>query len=269
MIITNTLSLRQRFKVSYWKRQSDSNNTIVFVHGFGSSKEHFRYAFNSPLFKNFTIVASDLIGFGQSSGPEDFDYSIKEQASIILELLDILGTETFHLCGHSMGGLVAMKMVELEPKRVLSFINLEGNLTIDDCTFSGRVVESTLEEFASEGRSKLEKEFSDAGRDDPSMGEYTETFCMASTAALYKSAYHTVEDSSTPLIEKFLRIKNACYVYGEKNRGMFPSEKLLRASEVPIFYIERSGHSMAIENPHQLYGVMRTFIDRISPNNFP
>jgi pimeloyl-ACP methyl ester carboxylesterase len=164
-----------------------------------------------------------------------------------------------------MGGLVAMNIAELEPQRVLSFIDLEGNLTIEDCSFTVKVAGNTLEEFAHTGKVKLEKEFREAGMNDQTMSEYADTFNMASTAALYKSACHTVEDSSTPLIEKLVRIKNACYIYGEKNRGIYPGENLLYASGVPIFYIEKAGHTMAIENPKQLYGVMRTFIERLSP----
>jgi Predicted hydrolases or acyltransferases (alpha/beta hydrolase superfamily) len=264
MTITKTVNLNKNFNIAYWERQSDSGNTIVFIHGFGSAKEHFRYAFSSPSLEDFTLIALDLIGFGQSRGPDEFGYTMNDQASIVLEFLDNLGTETFHLCGHSMGGLVAMNIAELEPLRVLSFIDLEGNLTIEDCSFTGKVAGNTLEEFAHTGKWKLEKEFREAGINDPTMSEYADTFCMASTVALYKSACHTVEDSSTPLIEKLVRIKNVCYIYGENNRGIYPGENLLYGSGVPIFYIDKAGHTMAIENPKQLYNVIRTFIDRLS-----
>jgi pimeloyl-ACP methyl ester carboxylesterase len=266
MTTTKTVNLNKNFNVAYWKRPSESGDTVVFIHGFGSAKEHFRYAFGSPSLEDFTLIALDLIGFGQSRGPDEFGYTMKDQASIILELLDDVGTETFHLCGHSMGGLVAMNIAEQEPQRVLSFIDLEGNLTIEDCSFTGKVAGNTLEEFAHTGKWKLEKEFRDAGINDPTMSEYADTFGMASTAALYKSACHTVEDSSTPLIEKLVRIKNVCYIYGEKNRGIYPGENLLNASGVPVFYIDKAGHTMAIENPNQLYSVMKTFIDQLSPH---
>jgi pimeloyl-ACP methyl ester carboxylesterase len=265
MTITQTVHLNKNFTIAYWKRHSESGDTIVFIHGFGSAKEHFRYAFNSPSLENFTLIALDLVGFGQSKGPDEFGYTMKDQALIVLELLDHLGTVTFHLCGHSMGGLVAMNIAELEPQRVISFIDMEGNLTLEDCSFTGKVVGSTFEEFADTGRRKLEKDFRDSGIEDPSMSEYADSFSMASTAALYKSAYHTVEDSSKQLIDKFRRIKNACYIYGKKNRGIFPSENFLHAAGVPIFYIEQAGHTMAIDNPQQLYSVIKTFIDRLSP----
>jgi pimeloyl-ACP methyl ester carboxylesterase len=260
-IVKKTPSLHGNFTLAHWKRPSDSNINIVFIHGFGSAKEHFRYAFNSPLLEGFTLLAVDLVGFGQSRGPNEFEYTMKEQSTIVLELLDNLEIYDFHLCGHSMGGLVAIKIAELAPHGVSSLIDLEGNLTLEDCFTSGKVARSTFVEFAEKERCNLEKEFKDAGINDPTMSEYANTFAKASTVALYKSACHTVEESSTPLVKRLLQIKNVCYIYGEKNKGIYPAEHLLQATGVPIFYIEDGGHSMATENPKQLYNIIRSFIN--------
>lgn len=263
--MANTINLKASFNLAYWERSSDVGSPIVFIHGFGSAKEHFRYAFDSPALEKFHLLAVDLIGFGQSTGPDDFSYSMKEQAMIVIELLDHLEIRNCHLCGHSMGGLIVMEIAELEPQRILSLIVLEGNLTPEDCFITGLISESTLDEFAEKGRQKLEKDFKDVGADDPALDEFTGSFAQASTVALYKSAHHTVEESSTPLVERLSKIPNVCYVYGEKNRGVYPGEKLLHNAGVPVFYIEDAGHSMAVENPKQLYSEIRAFIDGLSP----
>jgi pimeloyl-ACP methyl ester carboxylesterase len=258
-----TLDLPNSVKISYIERQGDKDTAIVFIHGFGSSKEHFRYAFSSSSLEDFTLIAFDLIGFGQSAKPDEFGYSMTDQASIVVELLNTLKIDSFHLCGHSMGGLVGASILELEPQRVLSFIDLEGNLTIEDCFISGRIANSTFKEFNDSGRVKIEKQFNEAAAQDLSMKEYVGTFGMASSLALYKSACHTIAESKTPIVEKLIRFKNVCYIYGEKNRGLFPGEKRLQASGIPIYYIENAGHSMAIENPERLFRVIRVFIDNI------
>lgn len=163
-----------------------------------------------------------------------------------------------------MGGLVAMKMAELEPERIISLIDMEGNLTPEDCFFSGRIAELTYEEFEKSGRRKFEEDLREAGLEDSAKSEYFETFSMALTIALYKSASHTVADSSTLLVDRLSRIKNACYIYGERNRGVYPGEKLLREKGVPLFYIEGSGHSMATDNPEELYRVISSFIEGLA-----
>ncbi|RPI04954.1 MAG: alpha/beta hydrolase [Ignavibacteriae bacterium] len=264
-----TVSLHKNFTIACLKRESESGSTIVFLHGFGSSKEHFRYAFSSPSLDPFTLIAPDLIGFGQSRGPDDFGYSMIDQASIILEFLDHAGIGDFHLCAHSMGGLVGMHIAELEPQRVLSFVDLEGNLTREDYFFTGKVASGTFEEFEARGKQKFEKELREAGTHDPAMSEYADTFSSVSAAALYKSACHALDELSTPLIVKLLRIKNACYIYGDKNIGIYPGEKLLLAAGFPVFYIEHSGHAMAVENPGHLYSLIRNFIDRCSSHEVP
>jgi pimeloyl-ACP methyl ester carboxylesterase len=259
--IHTTIHLHGNFDIACTRRPSDDGDTVVFIHGFGSAKEHFRYAFDSPFLENYTLITLDLVGFGQSLGPEGFGYSMKDQATIVLETLDQLETETFHLCAHSMGGLIAMNMAEMEPRRVLSLIDMEGNLTPEDCFISGKVAGIPFEEFAENGRRKLENEFRNAGLEDQAMLEYVNTFAVASTVALYRSACHTVEESSTPLVERLSRIRNVCFIYGERNKGIYPGENLLRAAGVPIFYIEGAGHSMATENPKQLYSVILSFIE--------
>jgi pimeloyl-ACP methyl ester carboxylesterase len=237
-------------------RRAGGTAPIVFVHGFGSAKEHFRYAFDSIHLEEYPLIAMDLVGFGRSRGPDGFGFSMEEQARVVFRVLERLEVGSFHLCAHSMGALAAMSMAERQPKRILSLVDMEGNLTPEDCTISGRVAGLTIEEFAGDGRKKLEETLRKAGQEDPSMSEYAETFAMASTAALYKSAVHTVADASTPLVERLSRVKNACFIYGEKNRGVYPGEELLRAAGVPIFYVEGAGHSMATENPGQLFEVM-------------
>jgi pimeloyl-ACP methyl ester carboxylesterase len=260
-----TIDLPGGFEIAVRLRRGDGDESIVFIHGFGSAKEHFRRAFDSPPLAGYTLIAVDLVGFGRSRGPERFDYTMAEQARVALQVLDRLDVRTFHLCAHSMGGLVAMRLAEQEPERALSLIDMEGNLTPEDCFFSGRVAGFTSQEFAEKGKRKIESKLREAGREDASIREHAETFAMASTDALYKSAVHMVADSSAPQVEMLSQIKNACYIYGERNRGVYPAEKLLKAAGIPIFYIEDAGHSMATENPDQLYRVIGDFINDVRP----
>ena len=49
--------------------------------------------------------------------------------------------DRFHLIGHSMGGLTALILGDEHPGRVSSFINIEGNVSPEDCFLSRQVVE--------------------------------------------------------------------------------------------------------------------------------
>lgn len=251
--------------LAYRLRRANRPDALVFIHGFGANKEHFRYAFTSAPLRDFTLIAIDLAGFGSSAAPPGFSFTMQAQALLVLKLLDILHINNFHLCGHSMGGLVVMNMAEQAPERTLSLVNLEGNLTPEDCFLSGKVAAMSYPEFTAHGRSDLERRFRLAGLKDPVMREYADTFAAANSQALYKSALHTVHDSAAPLLDRLGSIKNSCYIYGDKNRNLFPAEKLLHDSGVPVFYIENAGHAMALENPLQLFATIRQFIDSKHP----
>ena len=185
---------------------------------------------------------------------------MKAQAEVLLRALDHLEVERCHIVAHSMGGLVAMEAVAIEPARFLSFVDLEGNLTPEDCFFSGKVAAQPFERFAEGGRRGFQASLSRAGRDDPGMREYAGTFARAATDALHRSAVHTVADSTGPLVDRLASIANACYVYGAKNRGLFPGEKLLADAGVPVFWVAGAGHAMAFETPDALYRLIGDFL---------
>lgn len=57
-----------------------------------------------------------------------------------LAMLDRFGFDRFHLIGHSMGGLTALMLAQRCPERVLSFVDIEGNIAPEDCFLSRQIV---------------------------------------------------------------------------------------------------------------------------------
>lgn len=66
-------------------------------------------------------IAPDLPGFGDSE-PRVADYSARGHADSTLNLLDRLDVDRFHVLGFSMGGAVALHLVDQAPERVASVI---------------------------------------------------------------------------------------------------------------------------------------------------
>ncbi len=94
--------------------------TLVFVHGYlGGSQQ---WAGQVEVFSDsFNIITPDLPGYGlnnQLQSPE----SIRGYADYVLEELDVLGIENFHLVGHSMGGMIVQEMVSIAPQRVKKLV---------------------------------------------------------------------------------------------------------------------------------------------------
>src|SRR3712207_323207 len=81
------------------------------------------------LAEDFTVVASDLRGYGDSSKPattpDHAPYSKRAMASDQISVMRELGFESFFVCGHDRGGRVAYRMALDHPDRVLALAVLD------------------------------------------------------------------------------------------------------------------------------------------------
>src|SRR5437588_565934 len=101
-------------RVSY--RQAGWGPVIVLIHGITGSSVTLEDVIE-PLAENYTVVAPDLLGHGESAKPRG-DYSLGAYASGIRDLLAALGHDRATVVGHSLGGGIAMQMAYQFPERV-------------------------------------------------------------------------------------------------------------------------------------------------------
>ncbi len=89
---------------------------LVFLHGYLGGAA--LWAQQLAAFRqNFDVILPELSGYGGNSGQPALD-SIDGYANQILEFLDGLNVEKFHLVGHSMGGMIAQQMAVNAPERI-------------------------------------------------------------------------------------------------------------------------------------------------------
>lgn len=69
------------------------------------------------LAERLRVVRSDARGHGRSDAPSG-PYTVERLAGDVVALLDRLGIERTHLCGLSLGGLVALRLAAGHPERV-------------------------------------------------------------------------------------------------------------------------------------------------------
>ena len=92
---------------------------LILLHGFGADKDNFvRVA--KLLTPHYRVIIPDLLGFGESSHPQNADYSARAQAERIRALALSLGIKTLHLGGNSMGGQIALAYAAAHPAEVQS-----------------------------------------------------------------------------------------------------------------------------------------------------
>jgi len=94
---------------------------LVLIHGLGASTYSWRQNIDG-LSRDFRVVAVDLLGFGHSQRLANADYSLTGHARRFALLLDRLGIDRAVVVGHSLGGLVALRLAAEYPERVRGLV---------------------------------------------------------------------------------------------------------------------------------------------------
>lgn len=95
-----------------------SGTPLVLVHGIAATWQCWLPVI-PELARHHDVIAVDLPGFGQSTALQAEQPSLKHFAQSILELMDHLGIDRFHVSGNSLGGAVTLEL--LKSGRVLSY----------------------------------------------------------------------------------------------------------------------------------------------------
>jgi haloacetate dehalogenase len=109
-------------------RRGGSGPPLLLLHG--NPQTHAMWHEVSPrLAEHFTVVATDLRGYGDSSKPETTPdhapYSKRTMARDQVAVMRAMGFERFFVCGHDRGGRVAYRMALDHPERVLRLAVLD------------------------------------------------------------------------------------------------------------------------------------------------
>ncbi|WP_331445304.1 alpha/beta hydrolase [Streptomyces xanthochromogenes] len=97
---------------------------LLLVHGTGTRGDAWAQQVDA-LKGRFTVVTPDLSGSGGTvdhGGPLTLDDLVAE----VLAVADHSGLDTFHLAGHSLGAVVALRLAAEHPERVRSVVSHAG-----------------------------------------------------------------------------------------------------------------------------------------------
>src|SRR5882757_2853568 len=103
-----------------WREWGEGDVTVVFIHGNLASKDWIELA--APLFPSgLRVIGIDWRGCGDSdlppSAPDYANYSMQQHALDMLAALDALDIPFCHLATHSTGGIIAARMLLMQPRR--------------------------------------------------------------------------------------------------------------------------------------------------------
>ena len=125
----------QEFFYREQAREPGAATALLLIHGFPTSSWDWHKVWEPLAAKFPRVIAADMMGFGFSSKPADYPYSILDQADLLEGLLAHLGVTRIHILAHDYGDTVAQELLARHLERgaaarpqVASCVLLNGGL---------------------------------------------------------------------------------------------------------------------------------------------
>jgi hypothetical protein len=251
------------FEIEYFVRPGTHPETILFIHGLGGAKENFWTSTMHPKLKAYTLICFDNPGTGSSSYYADMPLNVDDLAELTNQFVKTLRLNRIHLVGASMGGLIAMLLLErYGTDNILDLINIEGNLMPEDCMFSSKVVVHDQDCFEKQVYFNLIREMRKSS--NPGYRIIANNLQLnTNISSYYHYSFQTVEYSgSGALLEGFLNLPiRKQFIYGDENKSLSYLSRLSTSID-SLVQIEESNHFVFYDNPYQMYDTIAEFINQ-------
>jgi len=236
----------------------------VLIHGFLGHTYSFRYLI-PELAKDRRVVAVDLKGSGYSGRPQKGDYSLTEQARLVIRLMDKLGIDRASFVGHSLGGEVAMRLAANWPERVEKLV-LAASVSGDRIPslpvtplikpilwLIGRLF----------GRRIFRRQFYDPRKATKEVLEaYRRPLRIKGTG---HAVYQTLRDMRREKAVESSRITAPVLILWASSERILPrwvlSRLRKRFPQAKVVAIERAGHLLLEEQPEQANRAVKSFLE--------
>jgi len=131
------IAISDDLNMTYLENKTKSDTTLVLVHGFSASKDHWlRLA--DEIGDDYHLIIPDLIGHGSSSKPKDISYSLQNQTLLLHQFLQKMSLKKSLLIGNSMGGALSLLYAS-------EYKNIEALILID--SFGIKVQDSYVDKM--------------------------------------------------------------------------------------------------------------------------
>ncbi len=253
------------FKIAY--AEAGTGDTIIMIHGSGGNKDNWLYL-AKYLTPNYRIIIPDLPGHGDSSKPQNANYSHMSQVERLNLFAKALNLTKFHLVGNSMGGNIAGNYAADYPDMVKT-------LALFDASGVNAPVKSELVLLLEKGiNPELVKDVNEYNKflefvfvKPPKLPSFMKQYLAEQALAagpIDKKIYKDMWSDMYILESKLNKITvSTLIVWGD-------SDKLVHISSVPIFekniknsksvIIKECGHAPMLEKPAETAAAYQEFL---------
>lgn len=258
-------------KLVYYKFAGGKKDvTILYIHGLAPITSWFKEGFTHQ-YKEYSLsenswLIPNLIGFGESEKPNKLDvYTMENQGQYLYELLLLEKVRNVIIMAHSMGGPVAISLIDKIKNqintgiKIMGLFYLEGNLDKNDAFFSSTIAKYSFEQFKKQFDSWVDNLIKQWNLNN---GIY-KGYRTSGPYSIWGSAYDLVRLSENnqllPQLQQLIDFP-VYFIFGEKNKGRFTSETLVKSAKLPVIYIPNAGHDMVFENPQEFWKIIKDLL---------
>jgi len=237
-------------------RRSGAGPEIVWIHGLGEQSTSMDGVAAHPALAGFAHTLIDLPGYGRSPWPDEPD-GLEPLAA---RLAGWIGDRRPVVIGHSMGGVLATLIAERAELRAV--VDVDGNLSRGDCTFSGKASAYALDDFVAHGLGTMRAAVYEDGATELPLRGYHAAMTLASPHAFHRHALDLIALSEPETLVTRLAQQRApaLFVAGVPGGICEHSRALLDRHGVRWVGIEPAGHWVHLDQPDRFAAEVAGFL---------
>ena len=260
--------MRQTIEMGMFVRElgpAEAPLTLLYVHGLGESGLCFERVVVHPELSGVRQLVPDLPGYGRSVWSAE-PLSLVEQADLLARWLSSRGEGPVVLLGHSMGGVLGTLFCERHPAAVRAFVNVEGNLSPEDCVFSGQAVRMDEERFVHGGFSKMRELIYTQGAGLPAHRGYYASLRLCDPRLFHLNSRELVETSTgEEMAGRLARLTvPAWYIAGMPDGVCARSHQNLARAGIDPIVLQPSGHWPFIDQRDRFAVELAGILDQLT-----
>lgn len=152
---TKKISLNTGIDMGYLEFGDIGRPVLLMIHGHSDSSRIWKSLIEA-LINDYHIYAIDLRGFGESSKPKQYIYSMSHHAEDILAFMDAMAIDSTYVIGHSMGSMIAQTLAYYRSDRVTKLMLAATMLRMRETPASLKEILAEFESLDIENRTDRE-----------------------------------------------------------------------------------------------------------------